>query len=112
MYIELAGSHADKEKDTATSQLLSSLIKARHPLDQKMENAELYLTEGGAPLLGGVEGVRRRAVPEEEGGSESEGEGDIETLSDPETSSNEDLGESTANGEKRRNLLCVSLQGL
>ena len=107
MYIELAGSHANEEKDTTTSRLLSSLIGARHPLDQKMKNAELVLMEGGAPLLGGCEdgegvcedgeGVRqRRAVPDEDGGSQSGGEGDVDTQSDSETetSSDEDLGES------------------
>lgn len=95
MYIELAGSHAEEEKDTATTQLLSSLISARHPLDKKMANAEFILMEGGAPLLGGGEGVRRRrAVPEEDGGSESGGEGDVETQSDDgETTSDDDLGE-------------------
>ena len=95
MYIELAGSHANEEKDTATTQLLSSLISARHPLDKKMANAEFILMEGGAPLLGGGEGVRRRrAVPEEDRGSESGGEGDVETHSDDgEITSEDDLGE-------------------
>ena len=96
MYIELAGSHAEEEKDTATTQLLSSLISARHPLDKKMANAEFILMEGGAPLLGGGEGVRRRrrAVPEEDRGSESGGEGDVETQSDDgEITSDDNLGE-------------------
>lgn len=93
VYIELAGSHADKERDGVSNQLVSSLISARHPLDHKMKHAELVLTEGGVPLLGGgdtSEGVRR-AVPEA-----SDGEGDMETESDgeiAEESSVEETGE-------------------
>ena len=116
MYIELAGSHANEEKYTTTSQLLSSLIGARHPLDQKMKNAELVLMEGGAPLLGWCEdgedgeGVRRRrAVPDEEGGSQSGGEGDVDTQSDSETEtlSDEDLGESTSTGGWKTVIRCT-----
>ena len=106
VYIDLGGSHGDREKDGATSELLSSLISARHPLDQKMRHAELVLMEGGAPLLGeGCEGVRRRrVVPDEEGGSMSGGEGDIDSQSDvsdgemEDMSDQEDLGEFTTNG--------------
>lgn len=76
----MAGSHGDEDKDTGSSQLVSSLISTRHPLDLKMKHAEIALTKGGIPLLGG-EGVgERRPVPKEE--DESGAEGDIETQSD------------------------------
>ena len=90
MYIELAGSHANEEKDSTSNRLVSSLISARHPLDLKMKHAEMVLTEGGVPLVTGGESVRR-AVPDEDGG-ESGREGDKETQSDSGDSSEEESG--------------------
>lgn len=87
----MAGSHADEEKDTGSSQLVSSLISTRHPLDLKMKHAEMALTKGGIPLLGGERVGVRRAVPDE--GDESGAEGDIETQS--ESDSEEDSAAGT-----------------
>ena len=83
VYIELAGSHGNERKEGAAHQLVTSLISARHPLDLKMKHAEMALTEGGVPLLGGegVDGEHVRRVVPEEGGVSGE-EGDIETQSD------------------------------
>ena len=45
-----------------------------------MKHAEIALTKGGIPLLGGERVSGRRSVPEE--GDESGAEGDVETQSD------------------------------
>ena len=43
MYIELAGSHKHTEEESAPSELVSSLMETKHPLDAKMKQAQVAI---------------------------------------------------------------------